>query len=767
MPVCNSGLFAKFCGCMLAILLSVVDARHVVNAGGLPEGVSHVITFPPSVPRRGAVNPRVGFSTSVGFTDFSSVGYQPVEIIFNSPLATTADLRLSYRIASHKQTQTPDDNGLVVDVPIVVPEGTKNATWVRYLPKWMMGNGYKVVVSRDGKPLPGFEGSVGDSAGYRELGSYLYWELQARHELGLDLLLITPDPVLKSADADSLFSLSLPWKFETTVPFPQVSQVSGMYVNLAVTALACGSGNLPEDWRGYQRWDLIVLTKAAITRMKGNEDQWNALYGWVLCGGTLAVWDAETQAELETLFDRPVTRTQRLSLEQIRKLGIATTDLQRAGLRVDGTHSPRASGLQPSNLSFEGFGKLANFSHAFYGFAVGAGKVLSVNRIPPKPVNGAAVTEDSASVEAGLANEAKWHLYTKLMEKDVSSILRSGADPILGNAEFRKWLVLGVAQPPVYVLVTLLTIFVILVGPVAYRRTTKTGRGHLMFVIAPVLALVTTVSMFAYGLAADGFSTIARIRQITWVDGATGDAGERVRATYFAPISPGDGLKFPGDSEVISVRRPDSNNWETRHNFLAEPLGLVTITQRTQRFSSSFLPSREQRQFVSHRPRLGVGNLAVKITGAEEVQCQVTNGFGYRVNDAILRDRAGEYWRIQNIEPGESQVAEATTAKAAAPVLGKYFLDHNPVATNGSRSAGLSSWRGGVMDLTAELNEKLHGSSRWSEGRFESWLRQTLQLNTELPGGCFVAICDVTQDASAINGCNVEDSVHYVIGTLP
>ena len=114
------------------------------------------------------------------------------------------------------------------------------------------------------------------------------------------------------------------------------------------------------------------------------------------------------------------------------------------------------------------------------------------------------------------------------------------------TAEFKKWLVPGVAQPPVYVLVTLLTIFVILVGPVAYRRTTKAGRGHLMFVIAPVLAVVTTVSMFAYGLAADGVSTIARIRQITWVDGATGAAGERVRATYFAPISPGDGLNVSG-----------------------------------------------------------------------------------------------------------------------------------------------------------------------------------------------------------------------------
>ena len=53
-----------------------------------------------------------------------------------------------------------------------------------------------------------------------------------------------------------------------------------------------------------------------------------------------------------------------------------------------------------------------------------------------------------------------------------------------------------------------------------------------MFAIAPVLTVITTLSMLGYSIIADGFGSHARIRQITWVDGVTGEGVERpVRLT--------------------------------------------------------------------------------------------------------------------------------------------------------------------------------------------------------------------------------------------
>ena len=747
---------------MLGFLLTaVVGLGYVVQVAhaDLPDGATHVITFPK--PARGAplVKPGVGFTTSVGFTDFTSVGYQPVEIVFTSSFPTASDLRLNFQIVNFRESQTPDDNAMSVDIPIFVPQGTRTRKWVRYLPKWMMGTGYLITVSQDGVALPGFAGSVGTTPDSLWLGRYLRWEDQAAAELTADLLLITPAD-LSQVDATAMKSMRLPWGFKVTRPWAAERNT------YEAAALSCGTGNLPKDWRGYQRWDFIVVTKAAMADIKVRSAEWNALLGWTLCGGTLVVWDAESQAELEVLVDRDPTNKLDLQFEEIKSLGFSQEDFARAGIDVLGLgKSQRGNAVSQSDASGV---PAASAALSFYGVALGAGKAVAVSGIDfESPVAG---SPQNVSLNGpGLLNRSKWDFYLKLMGKDVSPVLRRGAEPVLGNAEFRKWLIPGVAQPPVYVLVSFLSIFVVLVGPVAYRRTTKSGRGYLMFVIAPLLALITTVSMFVYGFAADGFSNVGRIRQITWVDGATGAASERIRATYFAPISPRDGLTFPADAEVVSVRRSDFKSWESRHNLEGKLLGSVTITDKKQRFSSSFLPAREQKQFVSQRPRLDVGRLAfTRIAGDEkESKWLATNQFRYRINDAVVRDHQGAYWRLENLASGEQQVAVTVPDSDARQLMGKYYLDHNPVAASRSRWRSGGGWRGGVVDLTAELNMKLYGGTRLTEGKFEYWLRECLQLNNELPVGFFVALCDVTEDATAIEGCKIENSVHYVIGTLP
>ncbi|MDC0317220.1 hypothetical protein OAM37_01715 [bacterium] len=528
---------------------------------------------------------------------------------------------------------------------------------------------------------------------------------------------------------------------------------------------------MPKDWRGYQRWDFIVLTKAAIADLRPRTAEWNALLGWALCGGTLVVWDVESQAELEVLLDRTPTNHSDLGFDEIRSLGFSQDDFFRAGIKLLGSGKLQRRSTILRNANAKVPAASVRVAPRFYGVALGAGKAIAVSGIEAldfkTPVSGSTVNVNLNG--AGLLNRSKWDFYLKLMGKDVSPILRRGTEPILGNAEFKKWLIPGVAQPPVYVLVSFLVIFVVLVGPVAYRRTTRSGRGHLMFVVAPLLALVTTVSMFAYGIAADGFSTLGRIRQITWVDGATGDGSERIRETYFAPISPRAGLAFPADAEVFSVRRPGFSSWESRHNAVDQILGSVTINDENQRFSSSFIPAREQKQFVSQRPRLDVGRLSIsRIDGdVKESKWQATNEFRFRINDAVVRDRQGAYWRVENIDPGQLQVAVALPEADARKLMGKFYLDHNPVAANGSRGRRGGAWSGGVVDLMAELNMKLSGGTRLTEGKFESTLRESLQLNNELPLGFFVAMCEVTEDAKAIEGCKIENSVHYVIGTLP
>ena len=278
-----------------------------------------------------------------------------------------------------------------------------------------------------------FSGSVGFTADARELGRYLRWEQQAGTELTVDLLLITPAD-LSQADATAMNSMGLPWFFEVTRPWAAKRRSGGLGA-FAPSALSCGTGNLPKDWRGYQRWDFLVLTKAAIADIKPSTAEWNALLGWALCGGTLVVWDVESQAELEGLLDRAPTNQSDLVFEEIRSLGFSQDDFLRAGIELlgSGKLQRRSTIIRSDNSSVSAAS--VRVAPRFHGVALGAGKAIAVSGVEAldlkTPVSGSTVNVNLNA--AGLLNRSKWDFYLKLMGKDVSPILRRGAEPILGN----------------------------------------------------------------------------------------------------------------------------------------------------------------------------------------------------------------------------------------------------------------------------------------------------------------------------------------------
>ena len=66
-----------------------------------------------------------------------------------------------------------------------------------------------------------------------------------------------------------------------------------------------------------------------------------------------------------------------------------------------------------------------------------------------------------------------------------------------------------------------------------------------------------------------------------------------------------------------------------------------------------------------------------------------------------------------------------------------------------------------------ELQTEIADARQSSDGTFESWLQLYLQTRGEIPKGYFVAISDVSEEVSAVQESFVQDSVHYVFGTLP
>ncbi len=288
-----------------------------------------------------------------------------------------------------------------------------------------------------------------------------------------------------------------------------------------------------------------------------------------------------------------------------------------------------------------------------------------------------------------------------------------------------------------------------------------------MFAIAPALALVTTLAMFGYGIVSDGFGTVVRVRQVTWVDGRSGDAGERVRSTYFAGVRPGDGLRFPGNAEVIGYPQGTGDSWEDQNKLTPETIGKVLIRNDSQVFDSSFLPSRQQRQFVVHQPRTGVGYLSLIPDPDATAAPSIESSFDFVLHEVLVRDDRSDYWFVDNLASGRPRVTAAGRSESRLKIA-RPTLQRTRAHFRRSRdtSPAESQLQPGCLRCDRRHKPPAGAKTNITDGVFEQWLQQNLQTLGEIPDGHFVATADVSSDVLAVQGCQPVASIRYIIGTL-
>lgn len=392
------------------------------------------------------------------------------------------------------------------------------------------------------------------------------------------------------------------------------------------------------------------------------------------------------------------------------------------------------------------------------------------------------------SRNSSLPVRTRWEIAEKLAGDGFSPTVKRGVEPIVSNQRFSDWKIPGIAEPPVYTFIGFLSGFFLLVGPIAYWQTKRIGRPYLMFAIAPILALITTITMFGYGMIADGFGSFARVRQITWSDGRTGDGIERVRATYFTGSKQRTPLHFPREAEIFPYLNRGKASWATMADLPESNLGTVTLQDRQQWLNPSSLPSRSQQQFVSHHPRPQLGSLKILQNWPAELRPysklvngrfqwnpvvvpNVTNGFHFTLRSLIICDRIGNHWLITSLKPGDSADGKLITSEDASRILGELYTTHRPIGSvsesRNSRSTRSINGNNGddFRDLTVRFLLEGNSKNRRTGGVLEEWLQQHLLTEGELPKMHFVAISDVSDDAVAIDNCELKASVRYVMGT--
>ena len=311
--------------------------------------------------------------------------------------------------------------------------------------------------------------------------------------------------------------------------------------------------------------------------------------------------------------------------------------------------------------------------------------------------------------------------------------------------------------------------FVVVVGPLAYRKLTKLGRGYLMMFVAPLLAFATTLIMFAYGLVADGLSTRVRIREVTWIGDASGVAVRCNRATYFAGIRPSEGMHFPANSIVLPYQLSAVSNWYQASQLEHSTIGSVQFADDAIHFDSGFLPSRQQKQFVTYRPVDDVGLVRVK-QGTSSSTPEVVSELGFELRQGVVRTYNGDYFSFDELPAGAAVALSALNNKEGSKRLSELYGIQRPLPPAGISSA---QRRGDAMiDLLSVLYNQPRQASAPNrpaigDSLVEAWIREALQIRSELPSGMFIAIADITDDCIAVDSAELVESVHYVVGVLP
>ncbi|TVP97007.1 MAG: hypothetical protein EA381_16070 [Planctomycetaceae bacterium] len=772
-----------------------------------------------SLPVRGVAP--AGFTLTAYHGDLTRFGSLPLRMVIRPTGPTFPDDRqLSVRIGFPPWSVLPTSRAANYEFTVNLSASQTVFDQVYYLPKWFLGGSPQLSVWEAGQPLAGYgsEFESGSGVAYSRFdvsSAETDWVASAEGRFGW---IAEPGSVaarsarsatdiedlrmLMGSLAPDLFGFSLLASEESRLG---LFREFGELVGLSYFTIE----ELASDWRGFEQCHVWVCRWSTLKAIEESRPEAAAaLRRHLVCGGTLWLLEtpepdavaahfgtrirpeepAETEprsgeelavdidagvvsamesleSEANILPLHPDTGEIRFPMPSFRPMGVRSSS---GGSYSDGPLRPHR--LLADRLMRTYIGEVFDDTSVVRRWVERAEGELFESDFSVLPVGfGRVVT--CRREEALPGSFSQWQAMRMLTGVGSSGVLRDGVDPIVGDTRFWNWTIPGVAQPPIYSFLLLLTLFAVLVGPVAYGKLNRIGRAYLMFLVAPLLAALTTVALFTYGLLADGLGTQVRVREVTWLGGDAQDAARYCRATYFAGLRPADGLRFPTNARVVPYPLTNYRNWRNLFGNDNAALGTVRIDEDETVLRGGFFPSRQQCQFVSHRPLESADGVKWE---SDEIDSGVTarmrNGLGHSLRDITVRDEAGDYWSVEDLAAGATASAQRIEPEVAQTRLGELYTRQMPIApisigrdTQGNANLDLILMLGATFPYRQSLSPARAGTA---EGEVEWWLRTHLQTRSRLPIAMFIAIADVSSDSIAVPKARQVDSIHYVIGEL-
>jgi hypothetical protein len=247
---------------------------------------------------------------------------------------------------------------------------------------------------------------------------------------------------------------------------------------------------------------------------------------------------------------------------------------------------------------------------------------------------------------------------------------RHGIAPDQANVEFANLLVPGVGLAPVTEFRVLITVFVLVIGPLNYWLLKRFRRLHLLVLTVPLAAAVTSAALFGYAITSDGFRTTVRAHSLTRLDQTTGEAACWSRLSYYSGMAPGGGLTMPADLVVYPIIPGWVGDWHVAPN------RDIKWNDDQYKLTRGWLSSRTPTQMLTVRSRKTPHRIELLSSGKDKLRA--TNQLGTPINFLLAIGDGGNCFLGEQLGTDARVQLQPISRQDAIGRLRKIVTDNAP-----------------------------------------------------------------------------------------
>jgi hypothetical protein len=555
-------------------------------------------------------------------------GYRMVRLEFlaNQPLIEERRMRVQLKFRNYNYGRA---EMAVTTEEIVIPANQTGVKYQLYFPSEGQLRLHDVRTTENGETWPDL--SCSTYSGQPNVNSLAYLDLlglQTQASMKTTSLYINGSTGISSAPLTSTQSVTQDYRNGMTYAYP---------VNQGWTGFQKLS-DLPNNPLGYDCFKVVLCRAEQLETLRADHPvQWDALRSWVATGGTLLIWPEKQK-------DAAATRESQQKLDELFLHGAATAK-----------EAPRASWQkQTINVVPEPL-QNNNQTNYYDDDFVRATKQASPSN-NNRPLNSPGIDFPERAWFQGtlavLPDEQYFDTVYAHLQNATSQPIPATPLPKVG-------------LPPITMFQILITLFVILIGPVNYFYFKKKKRLNWLLITVPVGALAITGLLLAYTLFKDGIGVRTWSQSYTVLDQIQKQASTRQQFCLFAGITPGDGLRYrnqvnfqdivPDIPANFSYRHRDTRNWDYSWD---EPLdGSSGFAEQHLRIG--WLPARTLKLYETREFALSQREMKITVAGDT---CQLENKLGANVLSIYIieGERGWNYGELHENARGDAKLLDET-----------------------------------------------------------------------------------------------------------